>query len=158
MLRFSTAVLVLLFFGVTAFGEASAYAADEERPILLRGHIAEPGDFVPTSPAALRAALVRPVKGWAAPTDDRVDPWFSFDKVQHFTFSFLFTVGWQYGFENKLDWSRNDALPASIGATLAIGLAKELYDWRLGPRRFFSYRDMVANSAGILLATGFILL
>jgi uncharacterized protein YfiM (DUF2279 family) len=89
---------------------------------------------------------------------ERVDPWFSYDKVQHVTFSALFTVGGQYGLENKLKWARGDALPVSVGAAMAIGLGKELYDWRLGSRRFFSSRDMVANACGVLLATGFILL
>jgi len=117
----------------------------------------------PISAQALRAALLygrptdRPVEG-RVPVQERVDPWFSYDKIQHVTFSALFTVGGQYGLENKLEWARGDALPVSIGATMAIGLGKELYDWRLGSRRFFSYRDMVANAFGVLLATGFILL
>lgn len=127
----------------------------------------------PASPAAARAALLYPASDEpsvglrqrsrpSALDDDEhgraVDPWFSFDKAQHLTFSFLFSVGWQYGLENKLDWERRDALTASLASTLLIGLGKELYDWRLGPRRFFSYRDMVANGAGLLLATGFIIL
>jgi uncharacterized protein YfiM (DUF2279 family) len=112
---------------------------------------------------ALRAALLygRPTDSPAEgrlPVQERVDPWFSYDKAQHLTFSALFTVGGQYSLENKLEWTRGDALPVSIGATMAIGLGKELYDWQLGSRRFFSYRDMVANGFGVLLATGFILL
>ncbi len=113
------------------------------------------------SPSAsqVRAALLygRPLQAELVDDERPTDPWFSFDKVQHITFSFLFTIGWQYSLENKLNWSRNDALPLSIGLALSTGLAKELYDWRLGPRRFFSYRDMIANGVGILAATGLIL-
>jgi uncharacterized protein YfiM (DUF2279 family) len=88
----------------------------------------------------------------------RHDPWLSFDKVQHFTFSFLFTLGGQYTFENKFDLRQGQALPLAVTGSFLIGLSKELYDYHLGPRRYFSYRDMVANGAGIVVAVGFILL
>jgi uncharacterized protein YfiM (DUF2279 family) len=86
------------------------------------------------------------------------DPWLSFDKVQHFTFSFLFTLGGQYTFENKFELRQAHALPLAVTGSFLIGLGKELYDWQRGPRRYFSYRDLVANGAGIIVATGFILL
>lgn len=86
------------------------------------------------------------------------DPWFAFDKVQHFSFSFFITVGSQYALVNKLNMRERPALPISMLTSGSVGLAKELYDRYYGPRRFFSQRDMVANAAGILLAAGFILL
>lgn len=86
------------------------------------------------------------------------DPWLGFDKVQHFTFSALFTVGGQYALVSKFDWRERQALPISILSSFTIGLTKELYDWQAGPNRFFSWRDMTANGLGILVATGFILL
>ena len=42
------------------------------------------------------------------------------------------------------------------GDTLAR-LAKEYYDWRIGPTGYFSRRDLIADATGILLATGLIL-
>lgn len=86
------------------------------------------------------------------------DPWLAFDKVQHFTFSALFTVGGQYALENKADWRTRHALPISVLTSFTIGLTKELYDWQVGPGQYFSWRDMVANGVGIAFATGFILL
>lgn len=91
-------------------------------------------------------------------TAAQADPWIAFDKVQHFSFSLLITVGSQYALENKLSINRRNALPASVAASLSIGLAKEFYDWQYGPQRYFSDRDFVANVAGILVAAGFILL
>ena len=88
----------------------------------------------------------------------RADRWLAFDKVQHFTFSFLWTLGGQYALVNKLSWSERDALPLSVGASAALGLAKEVYDVRASPSRYFSRRDLVADGAGILLAVGFVLL
>lgn len=88
----------------------------------------------------------------------RVDPWLGFDKVQHLTFSFLWTIGTQYVLVNKASWSESGALPVSVGASAAAGLAKEYYDWRIGSRHFFSRRDLAADALGILLATGVILL
>lgn len=131
-------------------------------------------------PAALTAALLAPAPLPGAPTlnpefhpgapaggtsladvslEERGrDPWLAFDKVQHLTFSFLWTLGTQYALVNKASLSEPGALPISIGASAAVGLAKEVYDWRRSPSRFFSRRDLVADAAGILLATGFILL
>jgi uncharacterized protein YfiM (DUF2279 family) len=86
------------------------------------------------------------------------DPWFSFDKVQHFTFSFLFTLGGQYTFENKFDLGPAHALPLAVTGSFLVGLGKELYDRQRSPGRYFSYRDLVANGAGIVVAAGFILL
>lgn len=86
------------------------------------------------------------------------DPWLAFDKVQHFTFSFLWVLGSQYTFVNKGNWSEQQALPLSIGSSAAVGVAKELYDWRVKPSRYFSRRDLAADGLGILLAVGFILL
>ena len=82
----------------------------------------------------------------------------SFDKIQHVTFGFLFTVGYQYTFVNKLHWSENSALPASVAATAVVSVSKEVYDWKRGSRREFSRGDLVADAVGILLATGLILL
>jgi putative lipoprotein len=88
----------------------------------------------------------------------RHDPWLAFDKVQHFTFSALFTVGGQYALVNKFSLREGQALPISMFTSFTIGLTKELYDWQAGPRQYFSWRDMTANGVGILVAAGFILL
>ncbi|MEM9666364.1 MAG: hypothetical protein AAF970_15610 [Bacteroidota bacterium] len=85
------------------------------------------------------------------------DPWLARDKAQHLAFSFLWTLGTQYSLVNKADWSERRALPASIAVAGAVGLAKEVYDARR-PRGFFSTRDLVADAAGIALASIFILL
>lgn len=79
----------------------------------------------------------------------RDDPWLAFDKVQHTTFSFLWTLGNQYMFVNKAEMRERQALPVSVATTAAIGVAKEIYDWRVGPTRYFSTRDLVADLVGI---------
>lgn len=86
------------------------------------------------------------------------DRWFAFDKVQHTTFRFLWTLGTQYTLENKAEWSHNGALPVSLCSGAAVGLAKELYDWQIGPTRHFSKRDLVADALGLVLAAGLIAL
>ncbi len=94
-----------------------------------------------------------------APFDRHTDdPWLGFDKVQHVTFSFLWTLGTQYVAVNKGHFSEARALPISAGFSAAVGLSKEYYDLRSGPPNVFSYRDLVANGVGILLAVGVILL
>jgi uncharacterized protein YfiM (DUF2279 family) len=91
----------------------------------------------------------------APPPDDR---WIARDKVQHVTFSFLWTLSTQYVLVTEARWSETRALPFSIASGAAIGLAKEIYDWQIGPTRYFSNKDLVADALGILLATGLILL
>ena len=87
-----------------------------------------------------------------------VDPWTSFDKVQHVTFSFLWTLGSQYVFVNKGGLGERQAIAFSAGTSGAVGLAKELYDWRIGSRRYFSRRDLVADALGIAAGIAIILL
>ncbi len=85
------------------------------------------------------------------------DPWLGFDKVQHATFGFLFTLGSQYVFVNKAGLTEHEALPLSIGIAASAGLAKELRDRRSGSG-VFSKRDLAADLFGILVATTLILI
>lgn len=85
------------------------------------------------------------------------DPWIAFDKVEHVTFGFLFTLGTQYVLVNKLSVRERGALPLSAGIAAAAGLGKELYDRKYGSG-FFSRRDLVADAAGIALAVVVVLL
>ena len=85
-------------------------------------------------------------------------PRVGFDKVQHFTFSFLWTLGAQYTLVNKASLSEREALPASIGTAAAVGILKEVYDWRYKPNGTFSRADLVADGLGIACAVGLILL
>lgn len=102
-----------------------------------------------------QAASGRPLY---ADDEGPMDRWWARDKFRHVTYSFLWTLSTQYVLVSKANWSERDALPASIGSAFLAGLGKELYDWQLGPRRLFSWRDMVANGVGIALGTGVILL
>ncbi len=98
---------------------------------------------------------------WPAPEGRKaakVDPWLSYDKVQHLTFSFLWTLSSQYALEQKAGWPPGRAWPLAAGTAAAAGLVKELYDWKVGPSRHFSYRDLVADGLGIALAVGVIFL
>ncbi|WP_456427267.1 hypothetical protein [Rhodocaloribacter sp.] len=112
--------------------------------------------------AEVRARLVHPpstrTTARPLPPPPAPDRWLAFDKAQHAAFAFLSVVGGQYTLVRKAGWSERRALPVSMGFGAALGLGKELYDWRVGPRRTFSRRDLAADAFGILLAAGFILL
>jgi len=86
------------------------------------------------------------------------DNWVAFDKLQHVTFGFLFTLGAQYAFVNKASLSETHALPYSVSVSTIVGISKEVYDWQVGPTHHFSRRDLLADGLGILLAVGLILL
>ena len=81
----------------------------------------------------------------------RVDKWFAIDKLQHFAYSCLISLGCQYVLVNKKDFSESDALPISTALSFSAGLSKELND-RKGKNVFFSVKDMVANCAGLFVA------
>jgi len=79
------------------------------------------------------------------------DKWLAFDKVQHFTFSFLWTLSSQYVLVNNMNMYEQDALCYSVVSSLSAGIMKETYDMKQ-PNGYFSNKDMVANALGILLA------
>ncbi len=118
---------------------------------------AQPAPLRPPLPSAQAlAASAAPLPPVAyAPAEDR---WWARDKLQHLTFSFLWTLGTQYVLVEKAGRSNEAALPASAASGAAVGLSKELFDWRVGPSRRFSTRDLAADAAGILLAVGLIAL
>ena len=80
-----------------------------------------------------------------------VDKWIAIDKAQHFMYSIFVSLGCQYVVVNKLKNSESSALPVSSGLSFSAGLLKEINDKR-GSGGFFSYKDMVANTLGILAA------
>lgn len=150
--------------------------------LLLAGLIADPAEAQqagngPLDGRALRVLLLygadefssfpssRPNEARQAPlhkptlaADRPRDPWLARDKALHVAFSALWTLSTQYAFVNKMNWSERRALPVSAGVSGTIGLAKEVYDWRHSPTRYFSKRDLAADAVGIALAAGFILL
>lgn len=93
-----------------------------------------------------------------APPPRPVDPWLAPDKALHLGAGFLIALSTQFVLEGKLDVERDPAWMLSFGTATAAGLAKELYDSQRPHRPFFSWRDLVATSAGGALAVGLILL
>lgn len=143
--------------GATGVSSPSATAASLRAAVLAPPAAPRDGEFAVSS---LPSGTSLPLRSFdrASDEDRPDDPWLAFDKAQHLAFSFLWTLGGQYALVNKAEWREGDALPVSAGVSAAVGLAKEYYDWRAGPRRYFSRRDLAADAAGIILAAGFILL
>ena len=82
---------------------------------------------------------------------ERVDKWFAIDKLQHFSYSCLISLGCQYVLVNKQNKTEDESLPISSALSFSAGLLKEFNDNR-GKNGFFSWKDMVANIAGITVA------
>ncbi len=80
-----------------------------------------------------------------------VDEWFAIDKVQHFMYSAFVSLGTQYVLVNKIQMDEQGALPLSSLLSVSAGLLKEVHDNSI-KNGFFSKKDMVANSFGILFA------
>ena len=83
------------------------------------------------------------------------DKWFAIDKVQHFSYSCLIALGSQYVLVNKGGMEEDSALPLSAGFSLFTGILKEILDSK-SPKGFFSRRDLIADSLGIVLAVAII--
>ncbi len=81
----------------------------------------------------------------------QIDEWFAIDKVQHFMYSTFVSFGTQYVLVNKIQMNENAALPLSSLLSFSAGLLKEINDNR-SKNGFFSKKDMVANSFGIVFA------
>ena len=85
----------------------------------------------------------------------QIDEWLAIDKAQHFLYSIFVSLGTQYVLVNKLNIKENAALPISSSLSFSAGLLKEINDNR-ARNGYFSKKDMVANSFGILFAGIFI--
>ena len=85
------------------------------------------------------------------------DKWIAIDKVQHFSYSCLISLGVQYVLVNKLEMNEDSAMPLSMAVSFSLGIIKELRD-KKGKDGFFSKKDVVANGFGILTAGVIILL
>ena len=84
------------------------------------------------------------------------DPWIGIDKVQHFLYSIFISFGSQYILVNKLNMIEKNAVILSSSLSFLAGYSKEVLD-KKSNQNFFSKKDMVANSLGILCATLIIL-
>ena len=78
------------------------------------------------------------------------DDWIAIDKLQHFSYSLLISLGCQYILVNKMNNTEKSSLPISSAFSFSAGLLKELND-KKGKNGYFSFKDMVANIGGIIL-------
>ena len=79
------------------------------------------------------------------------DDWIAIDKVQHFSYSLLISLGCQYVLVNKMNNTEKSSLPISSAFSFSAGLLKEFNDQK-GQNGYFSLKDMVANFGGIIFA------
>ena len=79
------------------------------------------------------------------------DDWIAVDKLQHFSYSLLISLGCQYVLVNKMNNTEKSSLPISSAFSFSAGLLKELNDQK-GKNGYFSLKDMVANFGGIIFA------
>ncbi len=85
-----------------------------------------------------------------APAFREPDRWFAMDKFWHFSASFA-SVGAGYHLcANRIELESPWPTGLSLGGTLGLGLSKEFLDL-CGPSRHFSWKDVVADLAGIAL-------
>lgn len=83
----------------------------------------------------------------AVSQDGGEDPWLGRDKASHLALS-LSLVGFGYHLARcEGDLKAGPARAASIGASLSLGLTKEIWD-RRRPGGRFSYRDLLFDLAG----------
>ena len=78
------------------------------------------------------------------------DDWIAIDKLQHFSYSLLISLGCQYVLVNKMNNTEKSSLPISSAFSFSTGLLKELNDQK-GKNGYFSLKDMVANVCGIMV-------
>ena len=79
------------------------------------------------------------------------DKWLAIDKVQHFSYSCLVSLGTQYILVNKMGKDETSALPISLGMSFTAGITKEIQDSK-SKNGFFSRKDLVANTMGIIFS------
>ena len=78
------------------------------------------------------------------------DDWIAIDKLQHFSYSLLISLGCQYILVNKMNNTEKSSLPISSAFSFSAGLLKELND-KKGKNGYFSFKDIVTNVGGIMV-------
>ena len=75
------------------------------------------------------------------------ESWFGSDKIKHFFLS-AFVESVAFSFAQAAGANRRTALASGIGAAAVVGLGREIHDKRT-PGKWFSYRDLAWDAAGI---------
>ena len=79
------------------------------------------------------------------------DDWFSRDKGQHLTGSFIFSGLVMMSANRFLDTHKRKSKTIAVSFTVSLGLAKEIFDSQQ-KNNHFSYKDLTADLLGICLA------
>ena len=108
-------------------------------------------DIIPSSLFGLMLFFILLSPVLAIEKDQPQDKWFAIDKVQHFSYSCLVSLGTQYVLVNKMGKDETSALPVSLGISFTAGIAKEIQDSK-SKNGFFSRKDLVANTMGIIFS------
>ena len=108
-------------------------------------------DTIPSSLFGLMLFLLLLTPTLAMEKDQPEDKWFAIDKVQHFSYSCLVSLGTQYVLVNKMGKDETSALPVSLGISFTAGITKEIQDSK-SKNGFFSRKDLVANTMGIIFS------
>jgi len=114
-------------------------------------------DIIPSSLIGLILFFLLLTPVLAIEKDQPQDKWFAIDKVQHFSYSCLVSLGIQYVLVNKMGKDETSALPVSIGMSFTAGITKEIQDSK-SKNGFFSRKDLIANTMGIIFSMIIILL
>jgi uncharacterized protein YfiM (DUF2279 family) len=81
------------------------------------------------------------------------DPWLGKDKFDHALVSAGLAAAQFYALHQEFEMSDSRSRQIAAGSTLAIGIAKEIYD-KVSRRGTPSWKDLLADLAGIALAIG----
>ena len=114
-------------------------------------------DTIPSSLFGLMSFFLLLTPTLAIEKDQPEDKWLAIDKVQHFSYSCLVSLGTQYVLVNKMGKDETSALPVSLGISFTAGITKEIQDSK-SKNGFFSRKDVDANSMGIIFSVIIILL
>lgn len=128
--------------GLLLAGTASAQAPSYEG-YAIPGHRLDAEALVPDA--------VRPDTTQAPP-----DEWLGRDKALHAGGSFLLTLSGQYLLVDKAELSNTEALPIAASTALLLGVMKEVSDSRRTRYPLFSWRDLVADAAGVAVAAALV--
>lgn len=79
------------------------------------------------------------------------DPWFSTDKILHFSASAAITGLTYHFYVNRLNRPEDRGEVYSVSLTALVGIGKELYDKR--KKGYFSWKDLLWDGLG--LAVGY---
>jgi len=155
LIAFLFLLLIILPFQIKAYAQPNLSATAMNKLKLIEGFsVATTKKALPFSEIIIKTKNINELKNDTLQTKKKRlvihDQWLARDKALHFGVSLISVLAIKTLADNSLNFERDAATFAGAGIAFSLGFGKEVWDGQK-PNNHFSYKDLVADVAGILI-------